>query len=55
MAKDNKVCLDELDDFDNLQNEYECLFKIFEKLRHRFSDYKKIITTLTIDVENAKH
>ena len=31
------------------------LFNDFEKLRHRCKDYKKIITTLTFDVENAKH
>ena len=24
MVIDDEVCLDELDDFDNLQNEYEC-------------------------------
>ena len=52
MAIDNEVCLD---DFDKLQNEYECLFDDFEKLRHRCKDYKKIITKLTLDVENAKH
>ena len=51
MAIDNEVCLD---DFDKLQNEYECLFNDFEKLRHRCNDYKKIITTLTLDEENAK-
>ena len=38
MAIDNKVCFD---DFDKLQNEYECLFDDFEKLRHRCKDYKK--------------
>ena len=41
--------------FDKLQNEYGCLFNDFEKLRHRYKDYKKIITTLTLDVEKAKH
>ena len=55
MAIDDEVCLDELDDFEKLQNEYECLFNDFEKLRHRCKDYKKIITTLTLDIENAKH
>ena len=49
---DDEVCLD---DFDKLQNEYDCLFDDFKKLRHRCKDYKKIITTLTLDVENAKH
>ena len=55
IAKDDEVCLNELDDFDTLQNEYECLFNDFKKLRHKCKDYKKIITTLTLDVENAKH
>ena len=41
--------------FDKLQNEYECLFNDFEKFRYRCKDYKKIITTLTLDVEYAKH
>ena len=52
MAIDDEVCLD---DFDKLQNEYKCMFNDFEKLKHRCKDYKKIITTLTLDVENAKH
>ena len=52
MAIDDEVCLV---DFDKLQNEYEFLFDDFEKLRHRCKDYKKIITTLTLDVENTKH
>ena len=38
---DDEVCIDDLDDFDRLQNEYECLFNDFEKLRHRYKDYKK--------------
>ena len=55
MAIDNEVCLDDFDDFDKLQNEYECMFDDFKNLRHKCKDYKKIITTLTLDVENAKH
>ena len=55
MAIDDEVCIDDFDDFDQLQNEYEYLFNDFEKLRHRCKDYKKIITTLTLDVENSKH
>ena len=31
------------------------MFNDFEKFRHRCKDYKKIIATLTLDVENAKH
>ena len=53
MAKDDEVCLDDLDDFDALQNEYECLFKDVEKLRHRCKDYKKIITTVTLEIGRA--
>ena len=52
---DDEVCIDDLDDFDRLQNEYECIFNDFEKLRHRCKDQKKIIATLTLNVENAKH
>ena len=55
MAIEDEVCMDDFDDFNKLQNEYECLFNDFEKLRHRYKDYKKIITTLTLDVENTKH
>ena len=55
MEKDDEVCLDELDDYDNLQNEYEYLFNDFEKLRHRCKDFKKSIATLTFALENAKH
>ena len=54
MAKDDKVCIDELDDYDNLQNEYKCLFNDFEKLKHRCKDFKKIIATLAFNLENAK-
>ena len=52
---DDEVCIDDLDDFDKLQNEYECFFNDFEKLRHRCKDYKKIFATLTLDVKNTKH
>ena len=52
---DDEVCIDDFDDFDKLWNEYECLFNDFEKLRHKCKDYKKIIATLTLDVENVKH
>ena len=52
MAIDDEVYLN---DFDKLQNEFESLFDDFEKLRNKCKDYKKIITTLTLDVENTKH
>ena len=55
MAINDEVCIDEFDDFDKLHNEYECLFNDFEKLGHKCKEYKKIITTLTLDVENAKY
>ena len=54
MAIEDEVCIDDLDGFDKLQNEYECLFNDFEKLRHRCKDYKKIIITLTLDIEKTK-
>ena len=54
MAIEDEVCIDDLDEFDKLQNEYECLFNDFEKLRYRCKDYKKIITTLTLDIEKTK-
>ena len=34
MANGDEVYADQLDDYDTLQNEYECLFNDFEKLRH---------------------
>ena len=54
MAKYNEVCDDDLNDYDTLQNEYECLFNDFEKLKHRCKDFKKIIATLALNLENAK-
>ena len=55
MAIEDKVFIDDFDEFEKLQNEYECLFNDFEKLRHRCKEYKKIITALTLDAEKAKH
>ena len=34
MAIEDEVCIDDFDEFEKLQNEYECLFNDFEKLRH---------------------
>ena len=56
MEKEEKVCNN--DDFDNLntlQNEYDCLFIDFEKLMSKYKKLKKNITTLTIDLDNAKN
>ena len=41
MAIEDKVCIDDLDEFDKLQNEYECLFNDFEKLRHDVKTTRK--------------
>ena len=41
MAIDNEVCNDELDDFDDLQNEYEGLLKDYEKMLHKCTNYRK--------------
>ena len=56
MAKKDKVCNDDdLDDYDTLQHEYDCLFIDFEKLMSKFKDFKKTITSLNIDLDNAKN
>ena len=58
MAIDSEVCDDELDDldnFDDLQNEYEGLLKDYEKLLHKCTKYRKTIFALTHDLEKAKH
>ena len=54
MAIEDEVCIDDLNEFDKLQNEYECLFNDFEKVRHKCKTYKKIITILTLDIEKTK-
>ena len=56
MEKDDKVCnIDDLDDLDTLQHEYDCLFVDFEKLMLKCKDFKKTITCLNIDLNNAKN
>ena len=55
IAIEDEVCIDDFDEFDKLQNEYECLFNDFEKIMHRCKYYKKIITALIFYVEKAKH
>ena len=54
MVIDNEVCDDELDDYDDLQNEYESLLKDYEKLLHMCTKYRKTITSLNLELENAK-
>ena len=53
VEKDNKVCNN--DDLDTLQHKYDCLFIDFEKLMSKYKILKKTITTLTIDLDNAKN
>ena len=55
MAKDDKVCNDDFDDYDTLQNEYDCLFNDFEKLMCKCKDFKKTITSLTLELDNEKN
>ena len=55
MAIDDEVCDDELDDYDDLQNEYEGLLKDYEKMLHNCTNYRKIISALTLELENTKH
>ena len=52
-GKEDKVCNN--DDFDILQHEYDFLFIDFEKLMLKCKNLKKIITTFTIDLDNAKN
>ena len=53
MAKDDKVCNN--DDLDTLQHEYDCLFINFEKLMSRCKELKKTITSLNLELDNAKN
>ena len=56
MEKEDKVCNDDdFDDYDILQHEFDCLFIDFEKLMSKCKDLKKIITSLNIDLDNAKN
>ena len=48
MEKDDEVWIDELDDYDNLQNKYKCLFNDFENLSHKCKGFKNIIATLSL-------
>ena len=55
MAKKEKVCSYNFDDLDTLQYEYDCLFIDFEKLMLKYKDFKKIITSFNLELENAKN
>ena len=54
MAKEDEVCDDDLDDYDDIQHEYDCLFNDFEKLMEKCKAYRKTIASLNLDVELAK-
>ena len=53
MKKDDKVC--NIDDLDTLQHEYDCLFIDFEKLMFKCKKLKKTITSLNLELDNAKN
>ena len=56
MEKEDKVCNDDdFDDYDILQHEFDCLFIDFEKLMSKCKDLKKIITSLNLELDNAKN
>ena len=55
MGKEEKVCNNDFDDWDILQHEYDCLFIWFEKLMLKCKDFKKTITSLNFELENARN
>ena len=55
MAKKEKVCSYNFDDLDTLQYEYDCLFIYFEILMLKYKHFKKTITSLNFELENAKN
>ena len=54
MVKEKKVCNNDFDNLDTLQHEYDCLFIDFEKLMLKYKDFKKTITSLNLELENAR-
>ena len=54
MAKEDKVCDDDLDDYDDIQHEYDYLFNDFEKLMEKCKAYRKTIASLNLELEHAK-
>ena len=55
LAKDDKVYnIDDFDDLDTLQHEYDYLFINFEKLMSKWKELKKTITSLNLELDNAK-
>ena len=55
MEKEKKVCNNDFDDLDILQNEYDYLFTDFEKLMLKYKDFKKTITSLNLELENTRN
>ena len=53
--KRKKVCNNDFDDLDILQHEYDCLFIDFDKLMLKCKDFKKTITSLSLELKNARN
>ena len=49
-AKEDEVCDDDLDDYDDIQHEQDCLFNDFEKLMEKCKAYRKTITSLILNL-----
>ena len=48
MANEDEVCDDDLDDYDDIQHEYDCLFNDFEKLMEKCKAYRKSLHLLIL-------
>ena len=55
MENKEKVCNNDFDDLNTLQHEYDCLFTDFDKLMLKCKDFKKIITSLNLELKNARN
>ena len=45
----------DFNDLDTLQHEFDCLFINFKKFMLKYKDFKKTITSLNFELENAKN
>ena len=55
MAKEDEVCDDDLDDYDDINmSMIVCLFNDFEKLMEKCKAYRKAIASLNLELEHAK-
>ena len=48
MANENEVCDDVLDNYDDIQHEYDCLFNDFEKLMENVKHIEKPLHLLIL-------